>query len=124
MKKWLLTLATAALLSLSVPSLAASKSDSESYGNDSIRMGYGNGFATWRPVARDELIIWATRSKPYLVKFWKPATSLRFVQSIGFSSFAGRITKFDYLYVDGQRLPIKSIVALDKEEAELLRWQS
>ena len=124
MKKLFLTLATASLLSLSVPSLAAATSESGQSANDSIWLGYGGGFSDWRPIARDELIVWATRSKPYLVKIWRPSTSLRFVQSIGFSTFGGRVTHFDHIYVDGQRLPIKSIVALDKEEAKLLRWQS
>lgn len=124
MKSWLLTLATAALLSLSVPTSAATTSDSGSRANDTIWLGYGGGFSNWRPIARDELIVWATRSKPYLVKIWRPYTSLRFVQSIGFSGFGGRVTHFDSIYVDGQRLPIESIVALDREVAEQLRWQS
>lgn len=119
MKSWLLALATAALLSLSVTSLAATDGRT----NDSIWLGYGNGISNWRPIARDELIVWATRSKPYRVKIWRPYTSLRFVHTIGFSGFGGRVTHFDTIYVDGQRLPIKSIVALDREEAELLRWQ-
>lgn len=124
MKNWLLTLAAAVLLSLSVTTSAATNYDSGSRANDSIRLGYGGGFSNWRAIARDELIVWATRSKPYHVKIWKPATSLRFVQTIGFSSFGGRVTHFDSIYVDGQRLPIKSIVALDREVAEQLRWQT
>jgi hypothetical protein len=124
MKNWLLTLATTALLSLSVTTSAAAKSDSGSRANDSIRLGYGSGFANWRPIARDELIVWATRSKPYLVKIWRPASGLRFAQSIGFTSFAGRVTHLDSIYVDGQRLPIKSIVALDREVAEQLGWRT
>ena len=123
MKSWLLTLATAALLSLSVSTFAATKSEPGSRANDTIRLTYGNGFASWRPIARDELIVWATRSKPYRVKIWRPASGLRFANAIGFTSFAGRVTKFDSVYIDGQRLPIVSIVALDREEAELLRWQ-
>ena len=123
MKKWLLTLATAALLSLSVTTVAATTSDAGSRGNDSIRLGYGGGIRDWRPIARDELIVWETRSRPYLVKIWRPYTSLKFVHTIGFSGFAGRVTRFDYVYVDGQRLPIKSIVRLDREVAEQLRWQ-
>lgn len=91
MKNWLLTLASATLLSLSVPAMAKAGSRA----NDTIWLGHGRGFADWRPVARDELIIWTNRSRPYLVKIWKPYTSLRFAQTIGFSSFAGRVTHFD-----------------------------
>ena len=124
MKNWLLTLAIAALLSLSVDASATAKSEPGSRANDTIWLGHGLGFATWRPIARDELIVWATRSKPYHVKIWRPASSLRFAQTIGFTSFAGRVTHFDYIYVDGQRLPIKSIVALDRDVAKQLRWQN
>jgi len=123
MKNWLLTLASATLLSLSVPAMATTKAETGNRANDTIWLGHGRGFADWRPVARDELIIWASRSKPYLVKIWKPYTSLRFAQTIGFSSFGGRVTHFDSIYVEGQRLPIKSIVALDKDAARQLRWE-
>ena len=124
MKSWLLTLAVATVLSFSGTTLAATKSETGSRANDTIRLGYGAGIASWRPIARDQMIVWVTRSKPYLVTIWKPATSLRFAQAIGFSSFGGRVSHFDYAYVDGQRLPIKSIVALDREVADSLRWQS
>ena len=123
MKSFLLMLATAGLLSVSGASLAANKSESGSRANDTIWLGHGRGFSNWRPVARDELIIWSSRSRPYLVKIWKPYTSLKFVHTIGFSTFGGRITHFDNIYVDGQRLPIKSIVALDREVAEQMRWR-
>jgi hypothetical protein len=54
----------------------------------------------------------------------RPYTSLRFIQTIGVPSTTGRVTKFDNVIVDGQRLPIKSIVALDREIAKDLRWDN
>ena len=123
MKSCLLMLTTVALLSVSGTSLAANKADTGSRAHDTIWLGHGRGFSNWRAIARDELIVWSTRSKPYLVKIWKPARSLRFVHTIGFSSFGGRVSHFDNIYIDGQRLPIKSIVALDRDVAEQMRWR-
>ncbi len=124
MKKCTLAFVFAALLALSVPTIATSNSDSEIRTNQSIWIGSAGRFNNWRAVSRDELILWASPSKPYLVKIWRPFTSLRFVHTIGVSTTAGRVSKFDYVIVDGQRYPIKSIVALDRETAKEMRWGS
>ena len=123
MKFLKLTLAAAALLAFATPALATSHSGAEHKANQSIWLGSYGRISNWRPVSRDELIIWASPSKPYLVKIWRPFTSLRFVQAIGVTSTAGRVTRFDSVIVDGQRLPIISIAALDRETAKELRWK-
>ncbi len=122
MKKCTLALVFATMLALSAPTMAIS--DSEIKTNQSIWIGSHGRFNSWRAVSRDEFILWASPSKPYLVKIWSPFTSLRFVHTIGVSTTAGRVSKFDYVIVDGQRRPIKSIVALDRETAKGMRWQS
>ena len=124
MKYSKLTLVTTMLLTLSTPILAASQSGADDSTNQSIWIGSRGNFASWRAISRDELIIWASPSKPYLVRIWRPFTSLRFVHAIGVTSTTGRVTRFDNIIVDGQRLPIKSIVALDRETAKGLRWGS
>ena len=120
MRNLTISIVAAALVGLSAP-VTASTSD-EVRANQSIWMA--GGFSNWRAVSRDELILWATPSRPYLIKIWRPFTSLRFVNTIGVTSTAGRVTKFDKVIVDGQRLPIKSIEALDRETAKDLRWSS
>ena len=128
MKKCTLALVFATMLALSAPTMATSNSDSDSDSeiktNQSIWIGNHGRFNSWRAVSRDEFILWASPSKPYLVKIWRPFTSLRFVHTIGVSTTAGRVSKFNYVIVDGQRRPIKSIVALDRETAKGMRWQS
>lgn len=104
--------------------MATSGSGSEIRTTQSIWIGSWGRINSWRAVSRDELILWASPTKPYLVKIWRPITSLRFVHSIGVSTTAGRVSKLDYVIVDGQRLPIKSIVALDRETAKEMRWGS
>ena len=120
MKYWILTFVTATLLAFSVPAPAATTT--EVTANQSIWLGSRGNFNNWRAVSRDELILWASPSRPYLIKIWRPVTSLRFVNAIGVTTTVGRVTKFDKVIVDGQRLPIKSIVALDRETAKNLRW--
>lgn len=125
MKYWKSTL-IAVVLSISAPALAigASESTSETRNmrSESIWLGSHGRFNGWRAVARDEVILWASPSRPYLVKTWRPFRSFKFAHSIGVTTTAGRVTKFDSVLVDGQRLPIKSIVALDRETAKAMRY--
>jgi len=113
----------AALFAVSTPAIAVSSSKAEMKSSDSIWLPGGGRNYGWRAIAKDEVILWASPSRPYLVKIWRPISSLRFANSIGVTSTGGRVTKFDQVIVDGQRLPIRSIVALDKETAKSLRWQ-
>lgn len=125
MKHWAIAFAIAASLVLSGPAIAASKAGSEAGNslNQSIWLGGRGHFSSWRAVGRDELILWASSSRPYLVKIWRPFASLRFAHTIGVTTTAGRVTTFEKVIVDGQRLPIKSIAALDRETAKSLRWE-
>ncbi len=120
MKYWTLTFVTVALLALSAPAPTATSTELKA--NQSIWLGGRGNLNSWRAVGRDELILWASPSKPYLIKIWRPFTSLRFVNAIGVTTTGGRVTKFEKVIIDGQRLPIKSIVALDRETAKNLRW--
>lgn len=113
-----------ALLAASTQAKAVAKSETVKSKSDSIWLPSGNRVHNWRAVGRDALILWSSPSKAYLVKIWRPYTSLRFAHVIGVTSFAGRVTKFDNVIVNGQRLPIRSIVALDKEVARNLSYGS
>ncbi len=124
MNKFTLAFVSAGLLALSAPTMATFNSGSEIRTNQSAWIGGAGRFSSWRVVGRDEFILWTSPSKPYLVRIWRPSTSLRFVHTIGVSSTAGRVSKFDYVIIDGQRYPIKSIVALDRETAKEMRWGS
>jgi len=118
-----LSLAIVAIsFALAIPTTAAAKRAPSGARSDSIWIGGYGRLHSWRAVDRDELIIWASPSRAYLVKIWRPFSSLRFAHTIGVSSTAGRITKFDTVYVDGQRLPIVSIIALDRDYAKSNRW--
>lgn len=123
MKTKMIVAMLATLIAVSSPAFAHSKSHAEFRRSDSMRLSGGNRLHNWRAVGRDELVIWASPSRAYLVKIWRPFTSLRFAHYIGVTSTAGRVTKFDRVIVNGERLPIRSIVALDREYARDLRWR-
>ena len=112
-----------ALFAVATPAFAVSTSEVEAKPSDSIWLPSGGRNYSWRAVAKDEVLLWASPSRPYLVKIWRPFSSLRFANSIGVTSTGGLVTKFDQVIVDGRRLPIRSIVALDRETAKSLRWQ-
>ena len=122
MRRWIMMLLIAASFAFAAPIFAASTANRETASSDTIWLGGYGHLYDWRAVSRDELILWSSPSRPYLVKIWRPHTGLRFAESIGVTSTVGRITKFDSVIVGGQRLPIISIVALDREIAKSMRW--
>jgi len=124
MKSKMIVALLATLFAVSTPAIAVSKSHAEFRRSDSIWLPRGNRLHNWRAVGRDELLIWASPSRAYLVKIWRPYSSLRFAHYIGVTSTAGRVTRFDRVIVNGERLPIRSIVALDREHARELRWRN
>ncbi len=114
------------LKALALSLLLAASSGTWALGNDdSIWVGtFGsNSLNGWRAVDRDALIVWASPSRPYLVRIAQPHVGLRFANNIGFSQTVGRITKFDDLYVRGYRVPIRSIQRLDPQVAKAMRYQ-
>ena len=120
MKFLSILIALAITVSVSGPALASGESESKK--SDSIFIGSFGQLHSWRAVSRDEIIVWASPSRPYLIKTWRPTSSLRFANAIGVTSTVGRVTTFDKIIVDGQRLPIKSITAIDREAAKSMRW--
>ena len=117
-------LAAVAILTLTAafaaPSYAARTEASAR--SDSIWIGNFGRLHSWRAISRDELVVWASPSRPYLITLSHRNPNLRFAHAIGVTSHTGRITKFESVIVDGWRTPIRSIVALDRETAKSLRW--
>ena len=111
----------AASLALAAPSYAARSGSSVQ--SDSIWIGSFGRLHSWRAISRDEIVVWASPSRPYLIKLSNRNPNLRFAHTIGVTSHTGRITKFESIIADGWRTPIESIVALDRETAKTLRWK-
>jgi hypothetical protein len=71
------------------------------------------------------LILWTTRSQPYLVELMFPSHDLRFAHAIAVESSTNRIhAKFDSVRVAGFRYPIDGIYKLTRDEAKQLKQAS
>ena len=118
-------MASIAILAASVAFVAPSYAarTEASVGSESIWIGSFGRLHSWRAISRDEIVVWASPSRPYLIKLSHRNPNLRFAHVIGVTSHTGHITKFESVIVDGWRTPIKSIVALDRETAKSLRWK-
>jgi uncharacterized protein DUF6491 len=80
---------------------------------------------SWSAIDDDTVIVWASAFDPYLVELAYPSHDLKWVQSIGVTSFGNRVyAKFDSLQVRGFRYPIDSIYKITREEARNLRRAS
>lgn len=113
------------LIGTLVAGLAVGSNAHAARSDHSIWVGSYGSISNWRAVARDEVILWNGPSRAYLVKVWRPTGSaLRFSDTIGVTTTAGRITKFDSVLVRGQRLPIKQIQRIDAQVAKAMRYRS
>ena len=121
MKKTISLLLIAATLAILTPAIADAHQQVATKRSDSIWLGsFGGRLHNWSAVSRTELILWASPGRPYLVTIWRPASSLRHARTIGVTSTAGRINKFDKVIVNGWSVPIRSIVAIDRATAKSL----
>lgn len=76
---------------------------------------------SFRAIDDDSVLVWRTRSDPYLIELRRRSPDLRFARSIGVTSTAGRThARFDDVRIDGLRYPIESIYKLTREQAERL----
>jgi uncharacterized protein DUF6491 len=69
----------------------------------------------WKPLSRDEALVWTTPDKAYLIKVAKPCEDLRFAAHIGLTSTLNTVysRSLDYLKVRGWRCPITQIRPVD-----------
>jgi len=82
------------------------------------RFHFFGRFDSWRAVDRETLIVWTTRSKPYLIELRRPSPQLRFAHAIGITSTVGMVhSRLDDVYVDGWPYRIKAIYRLTAEQA-------
>ena len=80
---------------------------------------------SWRAIDDDTVIVWASAFDPYLVELAYPSHDLKWVETIGVTSFGNRVyAKFDSLQVRGFRYPIDSIYKITREEARNLQRAS
>ena len=91
--------------------------------DNSIWLGSFRSLTGWKPVAADEVVLWSSPKRAYLVKIWRPHRNLRHSQQLGVTRTAGRVTRFDSVLVDGWRYPIRSIERIDAGVARTLKYR-
>lgn len=122
--KRLSSVAIVATFAMMLGSVAMAKEVSPQAHSDSIRLSSLNRIHSWKAVSRNEIVLSISPFKSYLVTLSTPFNGLRFAQAIGVTTMAGRISRFDAILVEGRRLPIESIVEIDRETARSMRWRA
>ena len=80
------------------------------------------GLQDFDVIDNETLILWTSRSQPYLVKLFAPSHDLRFAHAIAVESTTSRIhAKFDSVRIGGFRYPIDGIYKLTRDEAKKLK---
>ena len=113
-----------AMFAMMLAPVAMSTEMSPQIRSDSIRLSSLNRVHSWKAVSRNEIVLSISPFKSYLVTLSTPFNGLRFAQAIGVTTMAGRISRFDSILVEGRRLPIESIVEIDRETARSMRWRA
>jgi hypothetical protein len=79
----------------------------------------------WKPLSRDEALVWTTPQKAYLIKVASPCEDLRLAARIGLTSTLNTVYSrgLDYVKVRGWRCPIRQIRPVDygRLQADLRR---
>ena len=122
MKPHIIALAVALVACGALPVPAGATSESGARAVDTtIWVGTRGQPTSWRPAAPNQVILWASPSRPYLVTIWQPVQNIRHASRLHVSRTGGRITRFDRVVIDGERLPIVRIESLDRDTAR--QWQ-
>jgi hypothetical protein len=137
MKRWSKTLGVALLLGV-VAMLAACSSITlkereqaerariEAYSGQPVdHFTWLGRYWGWKPVSKEQALVWTTPDKGYLIKVEQPCEDLRFADHIGLTSTLHTVYSrgLDYVRVRGWRCPIKEIRPVDygRLQADLRR---
>ena len=74
----------------------------------------------WKPVSRNEALVWTTPLKAYLIRVSQPCEDLRVATRIGLTSVLNTVysRKLDSVKVRGERCPIAEIRPVDYERLQ------
>ncbi len=114
--------AVLALAALGFAPVQDAEARTERPGQESIWVGTYGDIDRWKAVGRNQIVVWTSPSRPYLVTIRRSVPELRFVNAIAVTKTGGRITHFDKVIIEGRGVPIKSIRAIEPAYAKSLRW--
>jgi hypothetical protein len=69
----------------------------------------------WKPISKEQALVWTTPDRGYLIKVEQPCEDLRFADHIGLTSTLHTVYSrgLDYVRVRGWRCPIEEIRPVD-----------
>ena len=70
-------------------------------------------YDSWEPINRNQLVLWTTMNDAYLLTLMAPCQDLPFAETVGVTTTASSVTKFDNVLVRGNRCPITEIQPID-----------
>ena len=97
------------------------------YAGEPVKSFYMGHFDGWTPVSKDQLVVWASFNKAYLIRVQGYCPDLQFANAIGVTSTANTVDRFEKVLVGKDRCLIDEIRPIDtkqlKEDRKLLREQ-
>jgi hypothetical protein len=120
-------IATAVAASLLAGCATGPKLNYTEYAGEPVKSFYLGNLDGWNAVSRDQLVVWASFNKAYLLKLTGYCPDLQFAHAIAITSTANTVDKFEKVIVGRDRCFINEIRPLDtkqmKEDRKLLREQ-
>lgn len=105
------------------------KLDYTDYAGEPVKSFYmsGNDFDGWNAVSKDQLVVWTSMNKAYLLRVNGYCPDLPYAQAIAITSTANKVDKFEKVIVGRDRCFISEIRPIDtkqlKADRKLLREQ-
>ena len=103
------------------------KLDYSDYAGEPVKSFYMGDFDGWNAVSKDQLVVWSSMNKAYLLSLSGYCPDLEFAHQIAVTSTASYVDKFEKVIVGRDRCFIKEIRPIDvkqmKADRKLLREQ-
>jgi len=103
------------------------KLDYTDYAGEPVKSFYMGSFDGWNAVSKDQLVVWTSLNKAYLLSITGYCPDLQYANAIAVTSTGSTVDKFEKVIVGRDRCFINEIRPLDtkqmKEDRKLLREQ-
>jgi hypothetical protein len=103
------------------------KLDYTDYAGEPVKSFYMNTFDGWNVVSKDQVVIWSGLNKAYLVSVRGYCPDLQYANTIGVTSTASTVDRFEKIVVGRDQCMISEIRPLDtkqmKEDRKLMKEQ-
>jgi hypothetical protein len=74
------------------------------------------GLDSWSAVSRNQLVVWDSVNRAYLLTVWDSCRDLKFANTIAVTSTSRTVSKFEKVLVERDSCPIKEIRPIDVKQ--------